>query len=158
VLELNSDLEKILKTHPDQKLPYVAIRGKVKALGSPITSLNNLTVTGTIQQLVMKEHVVARSSTGFWFVEYILQFVFLPGITHHASGNQFGVTSGWIYLPSALLGGHLTWAVNSKFRFLILQLSYSCEDKVYLQQVVLYLKFQGLRMAEIKITVSGVVM
>lgn len=111
VLELNSNLENILKTHPDQKLPYVAIRGRVKALGSPITSINNLTVTGTIQQLSMKERVVARNSAGFWYVEYILQFVFLPGITHHASGNQFGAASGWIYVLSAFLGGHLTWAV-----------------------------------------------
>lgn len=111
VLDLNSDVEDIVKTHPDQKLPYVTIRGKVKALGSPITSVNNLTVTGTIQQLSMKERVVARNSSGFWFVEYILQFVFLPDITHYASGNQFGGASGWIYLPRAFLGGHLTWAV-----------------------------------------------
>jgi E3 ubiquitin-protein ligase MUL1 len=99
VLELNSDLEKILKTYPDQKLPYVAIRGKVKALGSPITSVNNLSVTGTIQQLSMKEHVVARNSAGYWFVEYILQFIFLPCITHHANGNQFGAALGSICLP-----------------------------------------------------------
>lgn len=111
VLELDSDLDNILKTHPDQKLPYVAIRGTVKALGSSITSVNNLTVTGTIQQLSMKERVTARHSTGFWFVEYILQFVFLPGLTHHASGNQFGAASGWIFLRRAFLGGHLTLAV-----------------------------------------------
>jgi len=111
VLELNSDLEDIVKTHPGQKLPYVTIRGEVKALGSPITSVNNQSVTGTIQQLSMKERVVARNSAGFWFVEYILQFVFLPDITHHASENQYGAASGWIYLPRAFLGGHLTWAV-----------------------------------------------
>jgi E3 ubiquitin-protein ligase MUL1 len=93
VLELNSDLEKILKTSPDQKLPYVAIRGKVKALGSPITSVNNLTVTGTIQQLSMKEHVVARNSAGYWFVECVLQFIFLPCSSNHANGNLFGAAS-----------------------------------------------------------------
>jgi len=98
VLELNSELKNIIKTHPDQKLPYVAIRGKVKALGSPITSVNNLTVTGTVQQLSMKERVVARNSSGFWFVEYILQFVFLPGFTKHASGNQFGASFSLVLL------------------------------------------------------------
>jgi E3 ubiquitin-protein ligase MUL1 len=94
VLELDSNLKDIIKTYPDQKVPYVAIRGKVRALGSPITSVNNLTVKGTIQQLSMKEHVVARNSAGYWCVQYVLQFIFLSCISHYAYGNQFGVTSG----------------------------------------------------------------
>jgi len=71
VLELDSDVEKVVRTHPNQKLPYVAIRGKVEALGTPITSVKNQNITGTIQKLSVKEHVVTRSSAGFWFVEYL---------------------------------------------------------------------------------------
>lgn len=69
VLELNCDLNEIVKTHKNKKLPYVVIRGEVEALGSPITSVNNHSITGAIQKLSMKEHVVARGSSGFWFVE-----------------------------------------------------------------------------------------
>ncbi|XP_069695032.1 mitochondrial E3 ubiquitin protein ligase 1-like [Periplaneta americana] len=66
VLDLNPELENIVKTHPDNKIPYVAIRGKVAALGPPITSVNKYYVTGTIQKLSVKEHVFTRSSAGFW--------------------------------------------------------------------------------------------
>ncbi|XP_069695037.1 mitochondrial E3 ubiquitin protein ligase 1-like [Periplaneta americana] len=66
VLDLNPELEDIVKTHPDNKIPYVAIRGTVAALGAPITSVNNQNITGTIQKLSVKEHVFARSSAGFW--------------------------------------------------------------------------------------------
>ncbi|XP_069695031.1 mitochondrial E3 ubiquitin protein ligase 1-like [Periplaneta americana] len=66
VLDLNPELENIVKTHPDNKIPYVAIRGTVAALGAPITSASNQNVTGTIQKLSVKEHVFTRSSGGFW--------------------------------------------------------------------------------------------
>lgn len=66
VLELNYDLKEIVKTHKNKKNPYVVIRGEVEALGSPITSVNNHSITGAIQKLSMKEHVVARGSAGFW--------------------------------------------------------------------------------------------
>jgi E3 ubiquitin-protein ligase MUL1 len=85
VLELNYDLKEIVKTHPNQKLPYVVIRGEVEALGSPITSINNHSITGTIQKLSMKEHVVARGSAGFWFVKYILLFICMPSISYTAN-------------------------------------------------------------------------
>ena len=57
-----------MHSQPEHKLPYVAIRGSVKALGTPITSVNNENITGTIQKLSLKEHVVARGSAGYWFV------------------------------------------------------------------------------------------
>jgi hypothetical protein len=85
VLELNYDLKEIVKTHKDQKLPYVVIRGEVEALGSPITSVNNHSVTGAIQKLSMKEHVVARGSSGFWFVECLSLFILMAFLSYIAS-------------------------------------------------------------------------
>jgi hypothetical protein len=78
VLELNNDLKEMVNTHENQKLPYVIIRGEVEALGSPITSVNNHNITGAIQKLSMKEHVVARGSSGFWFVEYVVVSIPVP--------------------------------------------------------------------------------
>jgi hypothetical protein len=85
VLKLNYDLKDIVKTHQNQKLPYVVIRGEVEALGSPITSVNNHNITGAIQKLSMKEHVVARGSSGFWFVEYVLLFILMPFLPYIAN-------------------------------------------------------------------------
>jgi hypothetical protein len=85
VLELNHDLKEIVKTHENQKLPYVVIRGEVKALGSPITSVNNHSITGAIQKLCMKEYVVARGSAGFWFVEYVFLFILMPFLPYIAN-------------------------------------------------------------------------
>ncbi|CAG9821958.1 unnamed protein product [Phaedon cochleariae] len=65
-LEINKDLKEIVGTHPETKLSYVSIRGTVKALGNPIISNSNPNVTGVIQLLRIKEHVIQRSSTGFW--------------------------------------------------------------------------------------------
>jgi hypothetical protein len=67
VVELDSSLEDRVRTQPEQKLRYVAIRGQVKALGAPITSINNRKTTGTIQKLCMKEHSIRRTSAGFWW-------------------------------------------------------------------------------------------
>lgn len=85
VLELNNDLKEIVKTHKNQELPYVVIRGEIEALGSPITSVNNHSITGAIQKLSIKEHVVARGSSGFWFVEYVLPFILMPFLSYIAS-------------------------------------------------------------------------
>lgn len=65
-LNINNDLKEIVVTHPDQKLSYVAIRGTVKPLGNPIVSNNKPNVEGVIQLLRIKEHVIQRSTTGFW--------------------------------------------------------------------------------------------
>lgn len=66
LLDINSDLQEIVETHPDRKLSYVAIRGSVKPIGSPIVSSKNSKITGVIQLLSIKEHVVQRSTAGFW--------------------------------------------------------------------------------------------
>lgn len=65
-LTVDKKLKEVLKSQPDAKLPYIAIRGAVKSLGVPITSSNNSKVSGVIQSLKIKEHVVQRSSSGFW--------------------------------------------------------------------------------------------
>jgi E3 ubiquitin-protein ligase MUL1 len=85
VLKLNDDLKEMVEAHKDQKLPYVVIRGEVEAIGSPITSVNNRNITGAIQKLSMKEHTVARGSSGFWFVEYVLLFVLIPFLSDTAN-------------------------------------------------------------------------
>ncbi|CAG9862596.1 unnamed protein product [Phyllotreta striolata] len=65
-LEINKDLHEIVATHPENKLSYVSIRGSVKPLGNPILSNSNPTVSGVIQLLRIKEHVIKRSTAGFW--------------------------------------------------------------------------------------------
>jgi E3 ubiquitin-protein ligase MUL1 len=73
VVELDSSLEDRVRTQEDQKLPYVAVRGQVKALGAPVTSMNNWKTTGTIQKLCVKEHLIKRTTAGFWwYAEYSL--------------------------------------------------------------------------------------
>lgn len=65
--EINSQLVDVLKKKPDNKIGYVAVRGYVKALGSPLYSLNDKRIiTGVLQKLTVKEHVVARTTAGFW--------------------------------------------------------------------------------------------
>ncbi|XP_060529408.1 mitochondrial E3 ubiquitin protein ligase 1 [Cylas formicarius] len=65
-LTIDKKLEQILKTLPEEKLPYCSLRASVKPLGNPIISNNNPHVHGVIQSLKIKEHVVQRSSAGFW--------------------------------------------------------------------------------------------
>lgn len=65
-MKINSKLKDMLKTQPSQRLPYVAVRGTVHALGPPIRSQSSPDVTGVIQRLSLKEHTIARSSAGFW--------------------------------------------------------------------------------------------
>lgn len=50
----------------DGKIKYIAIKGAVLPLGKSLRSINNKDVTGVIQKLTLKEHVVARTSAGFW--------------------------------------------------------------------------------------------
>lgn len=35
-------------------------------MGNPIISANNPTISGVVQSLSIKEHVIQRSTTGFW--------------------------------------------------------------------------------------------
>ncbi|KAG5880539.1 hypothetical protein JTB14_026772 [Gonioctena quinquepunctata] len=65
-LEINKDLKDIVKTHPEGKLSYVSIRGTVQSIGNPIISNSNPNVKGVVQLLRIKEHVIQRSTTGFW--------------------------------------------------------------------------------------------
>ena len=65
-MNINKKLKEIVRTHPGGRLPYVTLRAAVKPLGNPIISNNNPNVTGVIQSLRIREHVVQRSSTGFW--------------------------------------------------------------------------------------------
>lgn len=82
--EVGPNLEKLLDDSIDRKLDYVAIKGIVKPLGEPLSSVNNQKLTGVIQKLSVKEHVVARTTTGFWsdfliylnlFYKFFLTFV-----------------------------------------------------------------------------------
>uniref|UniRef100_A0A0A9W311 RING-type E3 ubiquitin transferase n=1 Tax=Lygus hesperus TaxID=30085 RepID=A0A0A9W311_LYGHE len=45
---------------------YAAYQGEVKALGKSIKSLNSPDVSGVIQRLTIREHSIARNSSGFW--------------------------------------------------------------------------------------------
>lgn len=65
--EIDSELEKKVTQTPDKKIPYIAVRGAVKALGSPINSISAPQTTGVIQKISLKEHVITRSSAGFWY-------------------------------------------------------------------------------------------
>ncbi|XP_067009107.1 mitochondrial E3 ubiquitin protein ligase 1 [Anabrus simplex] len=66
VYDINHELEELVATQSDQKIPYAAIRGTVKAIGSPLRSINSPIITGVVQRLSVKEHVVTRSTAGFW--------------------------------------------------------------------------------------------
>ncbi|KAI5635472.1 e3 ubiquitin ligase domain-containing protein [Phthorimaea operculella] len=66
VLDIDASLGKEAARYPNNTIPYVVIRGIVKPLGNPIHSNYNNTVTGVVQRLTIKEHVIARTSAGFW--------------------------------------------------------------------------------------------
>lgn len=66
--EVGPDLKNILKSGETGKCDYVAIRGAVKSIGEPIQSVNNENVKGVVQRLCVKEHVIARCTSGFWYV------------------------------------------------------------------------------------------
>lgn len=65
VHEVGDNLNTILDNKPNNKC-YVGVRGIVKPLGEPLRSINKKDVTGVIQKLSIQEHVVARTSAGFW--------------------------------------------------------------------------------------------
>jgi len=46
---------------------YIAVKGIVKPLGESLQSINKKDVTGVIQKLSVREHVVARTSAGYWW-------------------------------------------------------------------------------------------
>ncbi|XP_076232244.1 mitochondrial E3 ubiquitin protein ligase 1 [Calliopsis andreniformis] len=64
--EVGPQLGDLLDKTPDNRIGYIAIRGIVKPLGKPLNSINNKKITGVIQKLKIKEHVVARTTAGFW--------------------------------------------------------------------------------------------
>lgn len=64
--EVGSQLGDLVDKSSDNKIGYIAIRGIVKPLGKPLSSINNKKLTGVVQKLKIKEHVVARTTAGFW--------------------------------------------------------------------------------------------
>nr|CAD7425629.1 unnamed protein product [Timema monikensis] len=88
--DINSKLEELIQSIPDKKLHYVALRGTVKAIGSPIKSLNSSNVSGVVQKLSIKEHVMTRSTAGFWSEqERTIQEVYncVPFVLQSSSGG-----------------------------------------------------------------------
>lgn len=66
VYEINSDLENIVRAQKENKIPYAVVRGQVKAIGVPIDSSSAQGITGVIQKITVREHVVSKGSHGFW--------------------------------------------------------------------------------------------
>jgi len=64
--DIGSDLKNLIDNSPNNKIDYVAIKGIVKPLGESLQSINKKNVTGVIQKFTVNEHVIARTSTGFW--------------------------------------------------------------------------------------------
>lgn len=64
--EVGQQLGELLDKSSDNKIDYIAIRGIVKPLGEPLNSINNKKLTGVVQKLKIKEHVIARTTAGFW--------------------------------------------------------------------------------------------
>lgn len=86
--EVGASLEEVVSNAPDKKIGYVAVRGTVKSLGKPLHSINKEDITGVIQKLSIKEHVVARTTAGFWSnQECTMQSVF--------NSVPFVLQNGW---------------------------------------------------------------
>lgn len=64
--EIGPQLGELVDKSSNNKIDYIAIRGIVKPLGKPLNSINNKKLTGVVQKLKIKEHVVARTTAGFW--------------------------------------------------------------------------------------------
>lgn len=64
--DIGPDLKSLIDNSSNNKIDYVAIRGVVKSLGESLRSINKENVTGVIQKFTVSEHVIARTSTGFW--------------------------------------------------------------------------------------------
>ncbi|EZA62430.1 hypothetical protein DMN91_003756 [Ooceraea biroi] len=74
--EVGPNLDTLLANEPGNKR-YVGVRGVVRPLGEPLKSINKSDVTGVIQKLTIQEHVVARTSAGFWSDEQrIIQTIY----------------------------------------------------------------------------------
>ncbi|XP_050313620.1 LOW QUALITY PROTEIN: mitochondrial E3 ubiquitin protein ligase 1-like [Anthonomus grandis grandis] len=65
-LPIDKNLKDYVKSQPESKVPYITLRGTVKPIGNILISNNNPLITGVIQNLRIREHVVQRTSTGFW--------------------------------------------------------------------------------------------
>ncbi|KAE8748907.1 hypothetical protein FOCC_FOCC004312 [Frankliniella occidentalis] len=65
-VEIDGGLFDRVANQPGQKLDYVVVRGKVKALSSPIRSQNAINTFGVVQKFTTKEHLVTRHNFGFW--------------------------------------------------------------------------------------------
>ncbi|XP_046395416.1 mitochondrial E3 ubiquitin protein ligase 1-like isoform X2 [Ischnura elegans] len=66
VYEISPELEKAVRLEARKKLPYAVVRGQVKAIGPPIDSSSADGVTGVIQKITFREHVVSKGAHGFW--------------------------------------------------------------------------------------------
>ncbi|XP_077274102.1 mitochondrial E3 ubiquitin protein ligase 1 isoform X1 [Temnothorax americanus] len=64
--DIGTDLESLLDKSPNNKVDYIAVRGIVKPLGESLQSVNKEDVAGVIRKLSVREHVVARTSAGYW--------------------------------------------------------------------------------------------
>ncbi|KYN02310.1 Mitochondrial ubiquitin ligase activator of NFKB 1 [Cyphomyrmex costatus] len=64
--DVGPDLENLLDKSLNNKVDYIAVRGIVKPLKESLLSVNKKDVTGVIQKLSVREHVVARTSAGYW--------------------------------------------------------------------------------------------
>jgi len=62
---VGSNLNTVLDNEPSNRC-YIGVRGIVKPLGEPLKSINKSDITGVIQKLSIQEHVIARTSAGFW--------------------------------------------------------------------------------------------
>ncbi|XP_011500475.1 PREDICTED: mitochondrial ubiquitin ligase activator of NFKB 1 [Ceratosolen solmsi marchali] len=64
--EVNNNLINIVEQNKDNKIKYVAIRGAVQSIDTPIYGIHNKVITGVIHKLTLKEHLVVRTSSGYW--------------------------------------------------------------------------------------------
>jgi len=64
--DIGTDLESLLDKSPNNRVDYIAVKGIVKPLGESLQSINKKDVTGVIQKLSVREHVIARTSAGYW--------------------------------------------------------------------------------------------
>ncbi|KAM0734939.1 Mitochondrial E3 ubiquitin protein ligase 1 [Formica fusca] len=75
--DIGSDLKNLIDNSPNNKIDYIAVKGIVKPLGESLQSINKKDVTGVIQKFRVSEHVIARTSTGFWSAhERIIQKIY----------------------------------------------------------------------------------
>ncbi|KAK3921935.1 Mitochondrial E3 ubiquitin protein ligase 1 [Frankliniella fusca] len=76
-IDIDGKLLDHVSSQPGKKLDYVVVRGKVKALSSPIRSQNAVNTFGVVQKFTTKEHLVTRHNFGFWSErERIIQEVY----------------------------------------------------------------------------------